>query len=145
MLHLCCSKVFNAEYFIYINCLLISLNASLHCCTKYNDLSLTACRQGPHQRTPRWRRWCHPSSLPPSSPSSLLAISLSLSSVWTRTQPRRDGGIFSLTERNYIFGRWGKCWFMFLHHDMLNYSFGHPMNVWAEKCSCADTDIWWPF
>ena len=35
------SKVFNVEYFIYINCDLISLNATLHCCTKYNYRSLT--------------------------------------------------------------------------------------------------------
>ena len=68
---------------------------------------------------------------------------LSLSCVWTLHQQGR------LTRRRTPkqtedFGCLRKCWFIFLCHDMLNFSFGHQMNG-EEKCSCAYTGIWWPF
>ena len=100
MLLLCRSKVFNVEYFIYINCHLISLNATLHCCTKYNYRSQTG------RAHVREHRGVIPPSLPPSLlPSSLppqFSLDLHPAKTWLA-----DGGIFSLTEKSY-FWKMGK-------------------------------------
>ena len=99
MLLLCSSKVFNVEYFIYINCRLISINATLHCCTKNTIIA----------------DWAHirentevlVSSLPPSLPPFLPASSLLSFSVQAGPSPRQDvtagrRNILTLAENSYF-------------------------------------------
>ena len=95
MLLLCGYKEFNVEYFIYINCRLISITATL-CIVALNTIIASDWMTGPtSERTPRWWRWCHP-SLPP---SSLLSLS-----VQSGLSPRQDvTGMEEYSHRGFIF------------------------------------------